>query len=107
MRQCEANFTNKLMKEASQYILPMRIERRNNFIDGEFVSKQDLCVIISDTNSFFVIKENTLIFKWDHLIIEKSIEVEVSKDETNELFPQQPAFEIECLPPEENLLTKS
>jgi hypothetical protein len=60
LKYYEANFTNKIIKENSLNILPMKIEKESNFIDMEYLPRSDIFVIITDTNHIFVFEKNTL-----------------------------------------------
>jgi hypothetical protein len=59
----EANFTNKMMKENSLNIVPMKIEKESNFVDLECLPKTDIFIIISDSNHAFLFEKNALKFK--------------------------------------------
>jgi len=50
LRFYEANFTNKIVKETSLNIVPMKVEKENNFVDIDVVPRTDISVIITDTN---------------------------------------------------------
>lgn len=47
----------------------MRLEKSNNFIDGEVLNKSETYILISDSNSFFVYNGFDLIyFKENYLV---------------------------------------
>jgi hypothetical protein len=50
----EANFTNKIIKESSTNLVPMKCEKENNFIDMDFVPQKTFSVVISDKNNIFI-----------------------------------------------------
>lgn len=56
----EANFTNKTIKENSLNIIPMKIEKENNFIDIGYLQNQDISVIITDSNNIFIYEKGAL-----------------------------------------------
>lgn len=39
LKYYDANFTNKLIKENSINIIPMKMEKENNFVDIDYLSK--------------------------------------------------------------------
>ncbi len=49
LKYYEVNFTNKIIKENSLNIIPMKTEKENNFIDGEYVPSKgsEMLVIIT------------------------------------------------------------
>ena len=53
----EANFTNKIIKENSLNLLPMKTEKDNNFVDMEYLPRSDIFVIITDSNHAFVFEK--------------------------------------------------
>jgi hypothetical protein len=68
LKYYEANFTNKIMKENSLNIIPMKVEKENNFIDMEYLGgRSDLFVLITDTNNnIFIFEKNILKHKLEN-----------------------------------------
>lgn len=56
----DVNFTNKIMKENSLNIIPMKLEKENNFIDIVYLNKYDMFIIITDSNNIFIYEKNIL-----------------------------------------------
>lgn len=54
LKYYEANFTNKIIKENSLNILPMKTEKESNFVDMEYLPKTDVFIIITDNNCAFI-----------------------------------------------------
>lgn len=48
----------------------MKIEKESNFVDIEYLPKQDLFVVITDNNCAFVYEKNVLVHKLTDLKIE-------------------------------------
>ena len=60
VRFFEANFTNRSIKDAGVSVLPMKVEKENEFIDVDFVPGADAFVLVSSSNCAFYVEDMKL-----------------------------------------------
>lgn len=69
LKYYEVNFTNKIIKENSLNIIPMKTEKENDFIDVEYVPNKGsemFVLITSNTNSILLFEKNILKYKLEN-----------------------------------------
>ena len=88
----DINFTNKSLKENSNALMTMRLEKENEFIDLEFVKGTETFILLSKTdNQIFVFEKKVLV---NHLVNYKDQE-EKSDGSDNDSFADNIDFSEE------------
>ena len=80
--------TNKLVRENTPNLVPMKVERVNNFIDIEYITNTDILISISKSNNVFIFKDFQLIYQINNFQVITAIIDPIGMEEDNSEYVQ-------------------